>query len=162
MNVSVSVPPGQVAEIVDGDLRDDDHIPVPAASRAAKIASRNSSRLPRGLEDEQVDAGVHQGVGLLAENRARFGERCGPERLDRHAERSDGAGDEGASPAASRASRTPASLIAFSFSAKPKAARRARLAPNVLVSRISAPALTYSWWICAPAAPRGSARRSSG
>ena len=46
---------------------------------------------------------------------------------------------------ASRARRTAARLMSRSLSAKPKAASRGIVAPNVLVSRISAPALTYSW-----------------
>ena len=93
VKVSVSVPPGRwpkssMVTCARSPSRG------PAASRAAKTASRSSSRLPKGLENQQIDAGFEQGIDLLAENGARFGEGGRAQRFDADAQRTDGAGDE--------------------------------------------------------------------
>ena len=53
-------------------------------------------QIAEGLEDQEIDAGFQQGIDLLAEGGARFGEGGGSERLDAHAQGPDGAGHEGA------------------------------------------------------------------
>ena len=139
---------GQVAEIVDGDLGDDGQIGAGGLARGADRLAQ-FVQIAESFEDQQVDAGFHQRFDLLAEDarglrRTKWGRaarcarpaarrrrprrRCPPRRLARqpHAGAVDGR-------AASRPFRTPPGAC--------------RLAPKVLVSRISAPALTYSWWI---------------
>ena len=147
VNTSVSVPPGRLplssivicaTMVMSG----------PAASRAANTASRISSRLPK-VSSTSRSTPASSSTSACSRKMARAsandvgpsGSMCAPSGPIAPATKA-------CSRAASRASRTPAWLIARSFSANPNAARRIRFAPNVLVSRISAPAFTYSWWIC--------------
>ena len=145
VKVSVSAPPRQVAEIVDGDLRDHRQI---AAGRFARAqtppravrpgcrkspGSAGRRRLPPGLRSAR---GTPRGLRRTTCGRAaRCGRPAVPPRRPRKARRA-----RLPAPGA-----RPARLMSRSFSANPKAARRGAVAPNVLVSRISAPALTYSW-----------------
>ena len=62
-------------------------------------------------------------------------------------------------PAARRASVTAAALISSVFSSSPKPDNLTGFAPNVLVSRISAPHRTYS--VCTPRISSGAVRFSS-
>ena len=99
----------QMAEIVDGDLRDRSTISPPAASRAAKTASRSSSRLPKVSRISRSTPASTSASICSRKVGARLGERGGPERLDAHAQRSDRAGDEGAvlAPPRAPAARRP-------------------------------------------------------
>ncbi len=149
VKVSVSVPSRQIAEIVDGDLGDDgDGVAGDLARGADGFAQ--FVEVAEGLEDQQVDAGFDQRFDLLAESRRALRRRRWDRaaRCARRAVRWRRPRRRLRRPLRGPAERRPR-LMARSFSAMPKAARRTRLAPKVLVSRISAPALTYSWWICA-------------
>ena len=123
VKVSVSVPPGRwpKSSMVTWAMTG---MSPPAASRAGHHRLAQFVEVAEGFEDQQVDAGFHQRVDLLAEGGAGFGEGGGAERLDAHAERAHGAGDERPPLAASRARRTPARLMSPSFSAMPNAASR--------------------------------------
>ena len=102
------------------------------------------------LEDEQVDAALEQAVDLLAE---RGPDRCLVEVQDlarRRPEGPDRAGDERV--AARHVARLARDLggppvEAVGVAARPNAVSRTRLAPNVAVSMISAPASRYARWI---------------
>ena len=93
VKVSVSVPPGRwpkssmVTWATIG-------MSSPAASRAGEHGFAQLVEVAEGFEDQQIDAGFEQRVDLLAEGGAGFGEGGGAERLDAHAQRADGAGDE--------------------------------------------------------------------
>ena len=83
----------------------------PAASRAAKTASRSSFRSEKVSRHEQIDAGRQQRCGLLAKNRAGFARTTSAPavRCERQAARSRRRQTD--LPAqASRARRTPASI----------------------------------------------------
>ena len=124
------------------------------AARPA-AASRASFERGHGLDDQQVDAARRRARGSARRRRraprrgrfcpaARGGRRAGrrsrPPRLRRPASLADGR-----RPGAAR--RTPAALISATLPPSPWRARRKRLAPKVLVSRISAPACRYSSWM---------------
>ena len=91
---SVDVPSRRRAVVLDADLRDDRRCRRPAASRAAKIASRISFSVAKRFEHQQVDAGFDQRFDLLAKNGARFFETGGAQRFQADAQRSDGARDK--------------------------------------------------------------------
>ena len=79
--------------------------PRPAASRAAKMASRSSFRSPKVSSTSRSAPACDQHLGLLAKNGARFGKRSGPERLQVHAQRTHRARYK--RPAARRFARQP-------------------------------------------------------
>ena len=93
VKVSVSVPPGRLPKSSMVTCAMIGTSP-PAASRAGEHGLAQFVQIAEGLEDQQVDAGFEQRVDLLAEDGARFGEGGGPQRLDAHAQRTHGAGDD--------------------------------------------------------------------
>jgi hypothetical protein len=93
-----------------------------------------------GLEHEQVDAGER--LGLLAEGRLRLVETGLAPRLDAHAERTDRAGDVGLPACGLTGDAHAGGVDLVQLLGEPKGASLSRLAPNVLVSRTSAPART--------------------
>ena len=119
----------------------------PAASRAAKIASRSS------FSSKKVSSTIRStpaftSASACSRNTARASAKdMGPSGSICTPKGPIAPATKARSPAASRARRTPASTIAGSFSANPNALNRTRLLPKVFVSRTSAPARTYSWWI---------------
>ncbi len=120
----------------------------PAASRAALTASRSSSRLPN-VSRISRSTPASTSASICSRNAARASAKeVGPSGSMRTPSGPTAPATNAPPCAASRASRTAARLISRNFSAMPNAARRGRLAPKVFVSRISAPAFTYSWWIC--------------
>ena len=108
-----------VAEVVDGDVRDDGHV------RARRFARRGDSfpqfiDVVEGLEQQQVHAGLEQRLDLLAKDGARLGERwSGPAARSARPTGLPLLPRTPGSRAASRAMRTPARLISRSLSAKP-------------------------------------------
>ena len=143
VNVSVSVPPGRCpkSSMVTWAITARS---LPAASRAAATASRSSSRFPN-VSRMSRSMPASSSASICSRNAARASANdVGPSGSMRTPSGPTAPATKMPSLAASRASRTPAWLMAFSFSAIPNPARRIRLPPNVLVSRISAPALAYS------------------
>ena len=88
VKVSVSVPPGRwpKSSMVTCAMT---AISLPAGFARGEHRFAQFVQIAEGLEDQEVDAGLHQRIDLLAECRAGLGERRGPERLDAHAQRSD-------------------------------------------------------------------------
>ncbi len=84
-----------MAEIVDGDLRDDGDR-VSAGFTGGQDGLAQLVEIAEGFEYQEIGAGFDQSFGLLAENAARLGEGCGAERFNAHSQRSDGAGHKGA------------------------------------------------------------------
>ena len=141
VKVSVSVPPGRrpkssmVTCATTGRLS-------PATSRAANTASRSSSRLPK-VSRISRSAPPSTSASICSRKNARASaNEVGPSGSMRTPSGPTAPATKAPPAAASRASRTAARLMSRSFSATPNAARRGRVAPNVLVSRISAPAFT--------------------
>ena len=113
----------------------------PIESRPASTASRSSSRLPK-VSKISTSTPASASASTCSRNAARASaNEVGPSGSMRTPSGPTAPATKAVSRAASRANRTPARLISFNFSAMPKAASRTRLAPNVFVSRISAPAL---------------------
>ena len=83
-----------MAEIVDGDLRDNGDFAAGGLVRGADSFAEFVEIAER-FEDQQIDAGFQQRVDLLAEDGAGLGERRGAQRLDAHAQRAHRAGHEG-------------------------------------------------------------------
>jgi len=120
----------------------------PAASRAPSTASRNSSR-SANVSRISRSAPAPSSAPACSRKKARASSNdVGPSGSIGTPSGPMVPATNGPPRAASRARRTPASLIAISLSARPNPPRRTRFAPNVFVSRISAPASTYSRWIC--------------
>ena len=74
---------GQVAEIVDGHLRDHRHVAAGGFVRGHHGLAQ-FIEVAESLEDQQIDAGFEQRIDLFAEDGARFGEGGGAERFDAH------------------------------------------------------------------------------
>src|ERR1017187_2265401 len=111
----------------------------PIESRAANTAWRSSSRLPK-VSKISTSTPASTSASTCSRKAARASANdVGPSGSMHTPSGPTAPATKAVSCAASRASRTPARLISFNFSAIPKAARRTRLAPNVFVSRISAP-----------------------
>ena len=147
----------RVAVLLGRHLRDDRQI-----RHAAHGVDRRADlvQIAERLEDEQIDAAVERapaparGSTRAPRRRrscptARCGCRAGRSRRRRRPARR----------AACRAMRAPCALIACSWSARPNDPSLIRLAPNVLVSTMSAPARTYSW--CTSATRSGCVRFSA-
>ncbi len=92
VNCSGGVPSARDAVVAGGELRDHGLVRdgADAADGGAELGD-----VAEGLEHEQVDAGLGERLGLLAERRFRFVQTGLAPRLDAHAERADGAGDVG-------------------------------------------------------------------
>ena len=84
----------QGAVVFDAQLRDDHHL---GAGGFARGENRFADfvDVAKRFEHQQIDAGFHQRVDLLAKNRAGFFETGRTERLQANSQRSDGSGDEG-------------------------------------------------------------------
>ena len=117
VNASVSVPSGRLPKssmVTCATMT----ISPPAASRAASDRLAQLVEVGEGLEDQQIDPGLDQRLGLLAERRARLGERGAARaaRCARPAARSSRPRRPARRPPRAPAAR-PAWLMAFSFSA---------------------------------------------
>ena len=93
-NCSGGVPSRRVAVVLDGHLRDDRQ-----RAHAADGGDRRADlvQVAERLEDEEIDAAVEEGLGLLAEVLLGLVPSHPAPRLDAKAERTDRAGDVGRS-----------------------------------------------------------------
>ncbi len=105
------------------------------------------ARVLAGLDQQEVDAALHQRLGLLVVSFPKFGEGDAAGDRDGLGGGAHGAGDEARpravvtnSSAAWRARVAAARFSSYAWSASPYSASTIRVAPKVLVSTMSAPA----------------------